>query len=65
MSCRQLEQDGFQWLAIGEDHLLQVARLPAGVAHAPTRPQASQARPLPFAGGVLLTTPQPQGWLRA
>lgn len=31
--CRQLEQDGFQWLAIGEDHLLQVARLPAHEDH--------------------------------
>lgn len=31
--CRQLEQDGFQWLAIGEDHLLQVARLPSHEDH--------------------------------
>lgn len=31
--CRQLEQDGFQWLAIAEDHLLQVARLPVHEDH--------------------------------
>lgn len=31
--CRQLGQDGFQWLAIGEDHLLQVARLPPHEDH--------------------------------
>lgn len=31
--CRQLEQDGIQWLAIGQDHLLQVARLPAFEDH--------------------------------
>lgn len=31
--CRQLEQDGIQWLAIGQDHLLQVARLPVFEDH--------------------------------
>lgn len=31
--CRQLEQDGIQWLAIGQDHLLQVAKLPVYEDH--------------------------------
>lgn len=31
--CRQLEQDGIQWLAIAQDHLLQVAKLPVFEDH--------------------------------
>ncbi|MCC2637366.1 MAG: hypothetical protein K0Q68_1085 [Moraxellaceae bacterium] len=31
--CRQLEQDGIQWLAIAQDHLVQVAKLPVYEDH--------------------------------
>lgn len=31
--CRQLEQEGFQWLGLREPHLLQVAQLPTHDDH--------------------------------